>query len=36
MIIIVREPYTVFCQGSAHWTRVAIELEAAIKAIGHA
>jgi len=32
----LREPYTVFCQGGTHWTHVAIALEAAIEAIGHA
>ncbi|MBW4469614.1 MAG: methionine gamma-lyase family protein [Stenomitos rutilans HA7619-LM2] len=32
----LREPYTVFCQGSTHWTHVAIALEAAIEAIGQA
>jgi cystathionine beta-lyase family protein involved in aluminum resistance len=32
----LREPYIVFCQGGTHWTHVAIALEAAIEAVGHA
>jgi cystathionine beta-lyase family protein involved in aluminum resistance len=32
----LREPYIVFCQGSTHWTHVAIALEAAIEAVGPA
>jgi cystathionine beta-lyase family protein involved in aluminum resistance len=32
----LREPYTVFCQGGTHWTHIAIALEAAVEAIGHA
>ena len=32
----LREPYAVFCQGGTHWTHIAIALEAAIEAIGHA
>jgi len=29
----LREPYVAFCQGGAHWTQVAIALEAAVEAI---
>ena len=32
----LREPYIAYCQGGTHWTHVAIALEAAIAAIGHA
>jgi cystathionine beta-lyase family protein involved in aluminum resistance len=29
----LREPFVAFCQGGAHWTQVAIALEAAVEAI---
>ena len=32
----LREPYIVYCQGGTHWTHVAIALEAAAAAVGHA
>ena len=31
----LREPYVAFCQGGAHWTQVAIALEAAVEAFRH-